>query len=250
MTQAQAIATHRVRIFLTGLGTAGSAWACIVKAAPAVPLAIVQVVETRTHTDFVFDQVMTPGASYVLKGGGNSYPFRGYRSAQLVARQLEALPLMPAYVRAADEDGDQRDFFACLQDVVDHLTMQMEALGTDLSPQTARATAVQGMLSDLGCPFGFMRTTDDARRLVPLLVQLYRQKGTPRGIRNAVRLFLGIELSEVRPRRRTADAARSDLYTFDVILPRHISDDERKIAHHIITYMKPAHERLGQILPN
>ena len=37
----------------------------------------------------------------------------------------------------------------------------------------------------------------DKRRLAAVLVELYQLKGTEKGIRNAVRLFMGIELASI-----------------------------------------------------
>jgi hypothetical protein len=51
------------------------------------------------------------------------------------------------------------------------------------------------MLADLGNPFDFALDDIGKRRLVRVLVPIYRQKGTDPGIINAVRFFSGLEVT-------------------------------------------------------
>ena len=55
------------------------------------------------------------------------------------------------------------------------------------------------ILRDLGNPFPFELDAMGKRRLASVLVEMYRQKGTAKGIQNAIRFFLGIDISAISP---------------------------------------------------
>ncbi len=55
------------------------------------------------------------------------------------------------------------------------------------------------ILQDLGNPFPFDLYVLGKRRLASVLVEMYRQKGTEAGIENAIRFFLGIDVTAITP---------------------------------------------------
>ena len=93
-------------------------------------------------------------------------------------------------------------------------------------------------------------------RLAAVLVEMYRQKGTAVGIRNAVRFFLGVDIAAITALAATAlvlgeselgvhwelgPSDRSARYAFDVKVGRLLSVTERKRLRAIVEYLKPAH---------
>ena len=56
----------------------------------------------------------------------------------------------------------------------------------------------------IGNPFPFDLDELGKRRLAAVLVEMYRQKGTAVGIRNAVRFFLGIDIAAITALAATA----------------------------------------------
>jgi phage tail-like protein len=99
--------------------------------------------------------------------------------------------------RNEDQTGELRTFLAMFQDCVDLLAYEVDSFPEILDPNTAPEQYVDAMLADMGNPFDFDLTLTQKRQLVQLLLPIYEQKGTPQGIENAIRLFLGIEVTHV-----------------------------------------------------
>ena len=112
------------------------------------------------------------------------------------------------------------------------------------------------VLHDLGNPFPFDLGELDKRRLASVLVEMYRQKGTAVGIENAIRFFLGIDITAITPfNGSTLVLGESELgvdwelgpsdqfarYAFDVEVDIPLSTTERSQIRHIVDYLKPAH---------
>ena len=95
----------------------------------------------------------------------------------------------------------------------------------------------------------------DKRRLLNVLVAIYREKGTEVGITNAIRFFLGLEVDVSAYAGESLELGDSILgetwilgastvfsaYAFELISPRTLSDEERGRIRTIVNYMKPAH---------
>jgi hypothetical protein len=109
------------------------------------------------------------------------------------------------------------------------------------------------MLLDLGNPFPLDLSLVDKRRLLYVLLGIYREKGTASGIRNAIRFFLGLEVELVT---YTGDALvlGESLLGEDWVLgpsgafaayafesgPRPDRRERRRVRA-IVDYMKPPH---------
>jgi hypothetical protein len=96
-----------------------------------------------------------------------------------------------------------------------------------------------------------------------VLVELYRLKGTEKGIRNAVRFFLGIELGAITTYSGSplilgdsllgvdwelGPSNRFALYAFEVHVPVVLTDEQRERLRALILWSKPAHTHLIDIL--
>jgi len=121
---------------------------------------------------------------------------------------------------------------------------------------------VELWLRDLGSPFDLVFNDLDKRRLASSLVELYRLKGTEKGLRSAARFLLGIELEEVTTFSGTplvlgesllgvdwelGPSNSFALYAFSVRVPRVLTTEERRRLRTLILWCKPAHTHLVEI---
>ncbi len=186
--------------------------------------------------------------------------FVGFECPQPAGRTFSLIDMVPDLNVAEDETGDLARFVAVIQEVVDLLLCDVdrwvEIIDVDLAPEPF----VDAMLFDLGNPFEFDLTLIDKRRLARLLVPIYRQKGTADGIVNAIRFFLGIETTLVYPAfgdvwtlgvdllgigsfLGTSDAAAR--YSYRIVSPVLLTDEQRSQMLRIARYMHPAHEHVS-----
>jgi phage tail-like protein len=124
----------------------------------------------------------------------------GYVVSQVNRQSLVLVETLPGIARRQDLDGtgDLHAFFEPLQEVFNRLVEDVDAFFPDLCEiDRARPGFLDAILFDLGDPLGglFDLTTNEKRKLIALLVQIYREKGTCEGVVNAVRFFVGVELS-------------------------------------------------------
>lgn len=101
------------------------------------------------------------------------------------------------------------------------------------------------------------------RRLVSLLVQIYKQIGTGVGIQNAIRFFLGVNVTAVGTSHgatlvlgeselgidwELGPAQQFGLYAFDVLVDRILEDVERKQIREIVDFMRPGHTHFMNLI--
>jgi phage tail-like protein len=159
------------------------------------------------------------------------------------------------------DEGELRNLLLCMQEVGELLLYEADAFPNVLDPDTAPEAFVDAMLSDLGNPFGFTLSTIDKRRLAQTLRRMYGQKGTDVGIINAIRFFLGIEVTIERVRASgahlgvdstlgqeftLASGALADFYTFIVHVSQTIDDETEARIDEIVAFMRraPCHWRI------
>lgn len=245
---------------------------------PAVPIEAVSVAKvTDTQYDITLDIEMTPGAVYTvtvesvedffgnpIAAPDNDAEFNGYTCPAPEVRDFTLWNMLPPLQKQQDADnGSYELFVGCFQEVTDLLLCLIDRFAEFFDPDYAPETAVDAMLADLGNPFRFSLTLADKRRLLRILLTIYRQKGTAVGVINAVRFFLGVEV-EVEPLNDPADywvlgedelgedtylgpSEQALLYSFRIIAPYALTDEQRQQMTEIAEYMKPAHEHLVEI---
>jgi len=96
-----------------------------------------------------------------------------------------------------------------------------------------------------------------------MLVEMYRQKGTAVGIENAIRFFLGIDITAITAFTGTTlilgeselgvdwelgPSDRFARYAFDVEVDEPLSDTERRQIRAIVDYLKPAHTHFVDLI--
>ena len=182
--------------------------------------------------------------------------FTGYRPPRPAARCFDLWSMLPKHNRRADTTGDLRRLIACFQEVVDWLLADVDRFVELFDLERAPAPFLDLILHDLGNPFAFDLTELEKRRLASVLVEMFQQKGTAVGIRNAVRFFLGIELAGMLPfTASTLVLGESELgvdwelgpsdrfarYAFSVVVAHPLSETQRRQIRTLVTYLKPAH---------
>jgi phage tail-like protein len=244
--------------------------------APSVAVEAVSVVEVApTVYDVTLDVPITRGALYrvtvssVEDENGNAIAapydraeFRGYECPAPATRRAELWRWIPQMNRDRDATTDLYRFVACLQEVFDLLLCDVDRWTEILDVDVAAERYLDQMLIGLGNPFAFDLSADDKRRLIRVLVDVYRSKGTKPGIISVVRFFLGIEIdivafvsegwilgvSELGEDTYLAPGLSRERYSFEVVSPVLLTDAQRTRIEQIVEYMKPAHTHLVRIV--
>lgn len=172
---------------------------------PAVEAAVISVeAVTSSAVNLLTNVPLTPGASYRVDVDGVADPsghaieaadgsaiFTGFVPPRPSSRVFDLYRFLPELNRREDQTGD---LLSCLQEVTDLLLHDIDRFTDLLDPDLAPEPVLDLMLGELGNPFAFDRSVVDKRRLLNVLVAMYREKGTARGITNAIRFFLGLEV--------------------------------------------------------
>jgi phage tail-like protein len=245
--------------------------------APAVDAVVVGVEPvTNSSVDLLTNIELTPGALYrvtvtgVVDAFGNPMlapnnvaDFVGFQPVRPPRRRLELYQLLPMLNRREDQTGDLRRFLLCLQEVTELLLADVDRFTDILDPDIAPEAFLDVMLLDFGNPFPFDLSLVDKRRLLNVLVAVYREKGTAAGIKNAVRFFLGFEVeivaysgealvlgeSLLRESWILGPAGSFVAYSFEVVVPHALAPEERRRLRAIVDYMKPAHTHFRLVEP-
>ena len=246
------------------------------QASPAVPLLPVSAVAEGTVVSLVLDGEMTPDVLHevVVVGVADLFgnqvvapddraAFAGFRPARPAARHFDLWTMLPRHNRRADVTGDLRRFIACLQEVADLLLAEADRYPDVFDLERAPEEFLDLILRDLGNPFPFDLDGLGKRRLASVLVEMYRQKGTAAGIENAIRFFLGIDITAITPFTGTTlvlgeselgvdwelgPSDRFARYAFNVEVDQPLAETERRQIRAIVDYLKPAHTHFVELV--
>ena len=236
---------------------------------PAVPLAAISATADGTVVSLILDGEMTPDVLHEvvvtgvadLLGNPVGAPddravFAGFRPPRPAARRFDLWTMLPRHNRRSDATGDLRRFVACLQEVADLLLAEADRYPDVFDLERAPEDFLDLILRDLGDPFPFDLDGLGKRRLASVLVEMYRQKGTAAGIENAIRFFLGIDITAITAFTGTTlvlgeselgvdwelgPSDRFARYAFNVEVDEPLADTERRQIRAIVDYLKPAH---------
>lgn len=238
-----------------------------------------KVVSVTRNTSKVFtlttDIALTHDVSYMLgvsqvrdlSGNTISPPFdelafQSFMPAVPEGRDFQLYQMLPQMNRDEDTTEDLKKFVACLQEVTDQLLFSIDAWSDIIDVDTAPEAFVDAMLNDLGNPFNFALSLVDKRRLARVLVPIYKQKGLAKGIKNAVRFFLGFEVaispftddglslgdSELGVDWELGTGDRRALRTFNLEVTFMLTDEQRQRLLKIARYMKPLNTHIGLLI--
>lgn len=260
---------------------------------PAVELAVVSVEAVDVDTvDLITDVTQTFQGAYqltvsatILDLAGNPHvaapdnfvAFTGFAPVFPPGRRFLLQDFVPAMNLTEDSTGDLRMMLAILQEVTNVLLSDIDDWARILDSDVAPEAFVDEMLAGLGNPFEFDLSLVDKRRLIRILVPLYKLKGTQPGIVAAIQFFLNVttqiqvytesgwELAddgfEDEGDELSDDSDLGDppailgpdqrgLYSFRIISPVDLTEQQREQISVIANYMKVGHEHyLGTIEP-
>ena len=243
---------------------------------PAVAVAAMDAVASGTLVTLTLDTEMTPDVPHRVVVTGvadlfgnpilppdNAATFLGFRPPSPAMRRFDLWSMLPRHNRRTDDTGDLWRFIACLQETLDHLLAEVDRYPDVFDLERAPEGFLDLILRDLGNPFPFELDELGKRRLASVLVEMYRQKGTAVGIENAIRFFLGIDITAITAFTGTTlvlgeselgvdwELGPSDLfarYAFDVEVDVPLSDTERRQIRAIVDYLKPAHTHFVELI--
>jgi phage tail-like protein len=216
----------------------------------------------------------------------NAVEFTTLEAPFPAGRRFRLIEFVPNLNRLEDQTGELELWILIKQDVVDLLLCTIDEWLEILDPDVAPERFLDAMLEDLGNPFFFVDLTEiDKRRLLRVLVDIYKAKGTKQGIIDVVRFFtgltitieiyngLGFELAhednptldgqsppsgpgdELSSAATEAPGAgelgpgeRRLLYSFEVHSAIELTDEQRDRIVDIVELMKPAHTHLTRIV--
>jgi phage tail-like protein len=244
--------------------------------APSVAVEAVSVEQiSPTEYDVTLDIPITRGALYLVVVSdvedehGNEIvapydraEFRGYECPPVDGRRFELWQMIPGLNRREDASRELYKTIAVLQEVVDLLLCDIDRWTDILDVDVAVERYVDQMLITLGNPFTFELDVAAKRLLVLTLVDMYALKGTRVGVISVIRFFLGIEVeivaftddvwilgvSELGFDTILGPGGSRERYSFDVVSPIELTDEQREQIETIVEYMKPAHTHLIRII--
>ncbi len=224
-----------------------------------------------TEVDLLLDIPATPRGLYRLvaqnvrdtsgnfiEAPDNAFEFQGFQPPVPAGRRFQLWDMVPQMNREEDETGDLRRFLSLLQEPLDLVLADVDRWTEILDVDLAEERYLDQMLYQLGNPFSFELSEENKRRLIRVLVPMYRQKGTSIGIVNTIRFFLGLEV-EVRALAAPAQvwnlgedmlgdetflasSNRRMFYTFEVVSEVVLTEAQRERIRAVVDYMKVAHE--------
>ena len=243
--------------------------------APAVLIAAIDALADSNLVTVTLDTEMTTDARYrvtvsdVNDASGNpisppydSTVFTGFRPPHPLNRRFDLWSMLPKHNRRADVTGDLRRFIACLQEVTDLLLAEVDQFSDIFDLERAPERFLDLILRDLGSPFPFDLDVLGKRRLASVLEEMYRQKGTAIGVKNAIRFFLGLEVEILPFAADTLILGESELgidwilgpssrfarYAFNVQVDEPLTKTQRKQLRAVVNYLKPAHTHFVDLL--
>jgi phage tail-like protein len=193
----------------------------------------------------------------------DSAEFAGFRPSRPSNRRFDLWSMLPRYNRRTDATGDLWRFIACLQEVTDLFLAEVDRFTDIFDIERAPEDFLDLILLDLGNPFPFELDELGKRRLAAVLVEMYRQKGTAIGIKNAIRFFLDIDItaitafigttlvlgeSELGVDWELGPSDRFARYAFDVVVDVVLTEIERRQIRAIVNFLKPGHTHFVNLI--
>jgi phage tail-like protein len=243
---------------------------------PAVPVRVIEATADGATVALTLDTTMSPDVRYrltapdIARRGNKAEPpilvqteVVGFCPARPAERSFDLWSMLPKHNRRDDNTHDLQRFIACLQEPLDLLFAKIDRQPDLFDIERAPERFVDAILTDLGNPFQFNLDSLGKRRLAAVLAEMYRQKATVAGIRNAIRFFLGIEVLAITPfigQTLILGESALDLdwelgpsdrfarYAFDVQVGVVLTANERNQLREMVNFLRPAHTHFVNLI--
>lgn len=175
---------------------------------PVAPVTCSAVSEVSTTIlDVTADDDLSPEQLYQLEAkpasvGGiidvadspnNKGVFQAVPLVSPAERDFDVMNMVPRMNIREDDSGDLEKFLRILNDILGLEIQRVDLWTTIFDYETAPQNFVDLMLQDLAYPLTIALTEVDKRRLLSVLVTIYKEKGTIAGVKDAIRFFAGYE---------------------------------------------------------
>jgi len=205
----------------------------------------------------------------VVDPDNNKVEFTGFTPTEMNERDWDIYELFPVFNRRRDADTlyQFKKFCSALTEVSSQWLSDIDYVFRWQDIAQAPERIVDGMLANLGNPFGCISLdATTKKRLIGFLTTLYKEKGTEKGIKNAIRFFLGIDpitfkyywgtgwvlgkpgRGELAVTTVLNSGSLRDRYSFSIITTKTLTDEEREGIECIVRIMKPAHTHFISII--
>lgn len=264
------VCPYRITGVAPSLPTIKPIFCPIVRLAEAAdPLTIPPYEDDKRFLILDLDDELTPLANYQLeivkvqdvKGNeiSSTYSFTSWTPASFPSREWDLWEMLPLVNRDADTSRDLEKFIRCFDEASTVMLTDVDRFGNILDPIATPESVVDVLLEHLGNPLAFVAslTVQKKRDLIPLLVPMYKKRGTAKGIEDAVEFFTG-KTVVVTPWEIPADTwkiGRSYLgmdtyigpsrsfvrYSFYLDHVDSLATSEQDVITQIVEFMRPAH---------
>lgn len=226
--------------------------------------------DTRRYATLTLADAPTPGIAYQLevKGMcdlndneiGSVYDFTSWQLNPPPNRSFNLWDdMIPQKNKDEDTSGDLERLIKCFDEVAQIVLHDVDRFGDLLDAYAVKSNVLNALLEHLGNPLIFVKTLSDVKKrdLIPLLVQMYKMKGTEQGLEDAVEFFIGktIEVQPVNIPTDTWTLGTSQLgydtylgpsqsairYTFDISSIDTLTTDDRDVVEELVELFRPAH---------
>jgi phage tail-like protein len=241
----------------------------VVEASEVDPLTLAEGESTEEYVWLNFQDDLTPEVDYQLEVTkvedsdgvpvGCLYDFTSWQPANVPNRRWDLFDMLPQMNRDADVSKDLERFIRCIDEVAHILLSDVDHFGHIYDPFYTKEEVLDILLAHLGNTLLFVGglTAQKKRDLIPLLVPMYKQRGTAKGIEDAVSFFLSKTII-VAPWDAPADTwtlgvsllghntylgpSRSFVrYSFYVEHIDALTSAEESIIREIVEFVRPAH---------
>jgi len=227
------------------------------------------------YVDLVLQDDLSPGRTYVLQAavindvlGNTGLDLERAFTAETLPtarrRRFELWDLIPQKNKNEDATAELEKYIKCLDEVYQLQRAETDGLLTLTDIDLIPAPLLDILLEHLGNPFQFELTDLEKRRLADVLEKMYQAKGTEKGMEDALLFFLGIPM-DVQPFNAVggfwilgesflgedtvlAPGTSFLRFSFQIVSPVALTDEQRFIVGQVATYLKPAHVHFVALL--
>jgi len=174
---------------------------------------------------------------------------------------LRLRDLLPSHY--FDDDGTTAKFVDIFEGVYCQLINDIDALPKIYDPDVTDERFLDLLFLHLGFDLKIHLSVNRKRKLLKVIVNAYKQKGTAPGIENVIRQFIGVDvivfpftsgwvisLSElgIDTYLNPAPSNPAGFYTFDIIVATKLSVEQRRVIFELVKLMKPAHSHFRSLI--